>query len=167
MKINAKKTTMLCICDSQNFKVCSYITDADGGRVDSGDKMKVLGFHFSSRPTVDAYVEVLKRRFRQRYWILRHLRHNGFSQEDLIKVYTALVRPVADYMQEAYHSMLSDRLDEDIERLQTHALKCVYGPRISGRKMREMAGLTTLRERRILAADKFAAKCSAGGRFED
>ena len=167
MRVNSNKTTMLCICDSQNYEVGAYIEDADGVRVESGKKMKVLGWHFSNKPTVEAYVEVLKRRFRQRYWIIRHLKHNAFSQEDLIKVYTSLVRPVADYMQEVYHSMLTDRQDEEIERLQTHALKCVYGPRISGRKMREMSGLSTLRERRILAADRFAEKCAAGGRFED
>lgn len=69
-----------------------------------------------------------------------------------------MIRPVADYMQEIYHSMMTDRQDENVERLQNHALKCVYGPRIPARKMREMAGLETLRERRILAADKFAGK---------
>ena len=165
MKINASKTNMICVSDSLTFKASCYIEDRDGTRIDSGPKMKVLGFHFSEKPTVGAYLTVLTRRFRERYWTLRHLKHNGFSNEDLVKVYTSIIRPVADYMQEVYHPMMTDRQDEAIERLQNHALKCIYGPRISGRKMRELSGLTTLRERRVEACDKFAAKCVDCPRF--
>ena len=82
-------------------------------------------------------------------------------------VYTSIVRPVADYMMEVYHSMITDAQDEAIERLQTHALRCIYGARISGRRMREMADLSTLRERRIQHCDRFAAKCAASERFSD
>ena len=128
--------------------------------------MKVLGWHFSDKPTVTAHIESLKKKFRERYWTLRHLKHNGFTQDDLVLVYKSIVRPVADYMQEVYHSMLPDKLDEEVERLQSHALSCIFGPRISARKMREMAGIETLRERRIEACDSFAKKCAASDRFE-
>ena len=165
MKVNAGKTNMICISDSLTFKAACYIEDSDGVRIDSSPKMKVLGFHFSERPTVEAYIAVLTRRFRERYWTLRHLKHNGFGSADLVRVYTSIIRPVADYMQEVYHPMLTDRQDENIERLQNHALKCIYGPRLSGRRMREMAELPTLRDRRIEACDKFAAKCVDCPRF--
>ena len=167
MKVNTAKTGLLCVSDSLNHKTRAYIQDSEGARIESGEKLKVLGWHFSTRPTVEAHVEVLRRRFRERYWILRHLKHNGFEITDLVTVYTTMVRPVADYMMEVYHSMLTDWQDEAIERLQTHALKCIFGPRISGRKMRDLAGLTTLRQRRIEYVDKFAGKCAASDRFED
>ena len=167
MKVNTKKTNLLCISDSLNYKTCTYLEDRDGVRIDSGDKLKLLGWHFSSRPTVDAYLDVLKRRFRERYWVLRHLKHNGFTNDELLKVYTAIVRPVADYMSEIYHSMMTDGQDEAVERLQSHALRCIYGPRISARRMRKMAGLQTLRERRIERCDAFAAKCIQSTRFEE
>ena len=167
MKVNSSKTSMICISDSLNYVTSAYITDSDGVRIESGDKLKMLGWHFSSRPTVDAYLEVMKRRFRQRYWMIRHLKHNGFSEPDLVTVYTTMVRPVADYMMEVYHSMMTDVQDQAVERLQLHALKCIYGPRLSARKMREIAGLTTLRERRIEYCDKFANKCIESDRFTD
>ena len=154
------------VSDSLNYRTSAYILDRDGVRIESGDKMKILGFHFSSRPTVDAHIEVLKRRFRQRYWTLRHLKHNGFAEKDLVTVYTTMVRPVADYMMEVYHSMLTDSQDEALERFQTHALKCIYGHRLSGRKMRELAEINTLRERRIEYCDKFAKKCIQSDRFD-
>ena len=166
MKVNTNKTNMICISDSQNFKIGSYFFDAEGQRIDSSKTMKVLGWHFSDRPCVDAQVEVMVRRFRERYWTLRHLKHNGFNNEELVAVYTAIVRPVADYMMEVYHSMLSDAQDEALERLQTHALRCIFGPRISGRKLRELAGVSTLRQRRIEHCDRFAKKCAGSDRFD-
>ena len=36
--------------------------------------MKMLGFHFSDKPTVAKLIEVLRKRFRARMWILVHLR---------------------------------------------------------------------------------------------
>ena len=105
---------------------------------------------------------MLKKNFRERYWDLRHLKKNGFEIADLFKVYSAVVRPVADYMMIVYHSMLTDSQDEALERLQTHALKCIFGPR---RRMHVLAELPTLRERRIEAVDKFAHKCADSDRF--
>ena len=144
MKVNSKKTNMICIADSLNFKTKSHIFDREGEKIESGEHLKVLGWHFSDSPTVEAHIKVLVRRFRERYWTLRHLRHNGFGADDLIKVYKAVLRPVAEYMLEVFHSMLNDAQDESLERLQCHALKCIFGPGISGRRMREMAGLETL-----------------------
>ena len=166
MKVNTSKTNMICISDSLNTKSGAFINDRDGHRIESGDHLKVLGWHFSPKPTVNAHLEVLKRRFRERYWTLRHLKHNGFSNEDLIKVYTTVLRPVAEYMLEVFHSMMTDSQDEALERLQSHALKCIFGPGLSGRRMRELAGLPTLRERRVEQCDRFARKCAASPRFE-
>ena len=165
MKVNSSKTSSLCISDAQNFTPEAFFLDSDGIKITTGKKLKMLGWHFGPRPNPDEYIRVLSRRFRERYWMLRHLKHNGFGQEDLVKVYTSVVRPVADYMMEVYHSMLSDIQDQAIERLQNHALKCIFGARISGRRMRELADITTLRQRRIEAVDKFAAKCVESDRF--
>ena len=70
-------------------------------------------------------------------------------------------------MLEAFHSMLTDAQDESLERLQTHALKCIFGLGLSGRRMRELAGLETLRERRVAQCDKFALKCVRSDRFKE
>ena len=79
MNVNTGKTGMLCISDSQNFQTRSFILDRDGNRIVSGEKLKVLGWHFSRKPTPAAHIDAMKKKFRERYWVLRHLRHNGFS----------------------------------------------------------------------------------------
>ena len=73
-----------------------------------------------------------------------------------------MILPVANYCDVVYHSMLTDEMDEDLDRMQNHALRCIFGPRQGGRRLRELAGVTTLCERRIAHCDAFAKKCSEG-----
>ena len=60
-------------------------------------------------------------------WILRHLREAGFNESELVKVYQTEIRPVHNYMCEVYHAMLTDEQDERIERMQSQALKSIFG----------------------------------------
>ena len=78
----------------------------------------------------------------------------------VVLVYKTMILPVADYCDVVYHSLLTDDLDEELDKMQNHALRCIFGPRISGRRLREMAGVTTLRMRRIGHCDAFAKKCA-------
>ena len=75
-----------------------------------------------------------------------------------------MIRPVADYGAVMYHSSLTDQQDE-LDNLQNTALKCIFGPGLSGRKMREAAGVETLRSRREGMCLKFALKCAADPPF--
>ena len=90
----------------------------------------------------------------------------GFSEKELVKVYTTNVRPLVEYCAVVFHSQMTDEQDELLERQQNHALKIIYGLNISAGKMRETAGLTTLRQRRIHLCDKFAEKAAASDRFK-
>ena len=77
-----------------------------------------------------------------------------------------MIRPVADYACVVYHSSLTDQQDEALDRLQNHALKCIFGP-LSGRKLRELSGLSTLQARREYLCDRFADKLSRDPLFLD
>ena len=112
-----------------------------------------------------AHVEALRKKFRRSYWTIYHLSKTGFTKEELACVYRTTIRPTADYCQVVYHSLITDEQDQVIERLQSKALKCIYGPKIPYARMREMAQVTTLRQRRIEACDKFASKCIDSPRF--
>ena len=87
-------------------------------------------------------------------------------RKELIKAYKTLVRPIAEYCNIVFHSMLTDRQDEELERLQATALRYIYGYGLSYAKMREDSGLPTLRQRKIDACDKFAEKCIGSERFK-
>ena len=57
MRLNASKTTLLCISAARSFKPVTYIELGDSGDVViSGREMKLLGFHFDSNPSPGAHV---------------------------------------------------------------------------------------------------------------
>ena len=165
MLVNKKKTKILCISDAQTYKAASHFYDSEGNVLESGQSMKILGFHMDSRPSVHAHVQALKTRMREKYWVLRHLGKAGFTVEELARVYVTVIRPVLDYCAVVYHPMLTDEQDQAIERLQAQALKCIYGYKDSYAMMREKAGITTHRARRIALCDKFANKALGNPRF--
>ena len=167
MRVNTKKTNLLCISDALSFKAEASILATDGTELVSGqtNELKLLGFRFGPRPTCTTHIESVRRSFRGRYWLLIHMKQNHFTEAELVKAYTVIVRPVAEYCSVVFHSMMTAQQDEQIERLQSTALRYIYGYGLSYSKMREMSGLATLRSRRIEACDKFAAKCAASDRF--
>ena len=108
----------------------------------------------------------MSKRIRSKYWVIYHLKKAGFTQEELAHVYRVCLLPVFNYCAVVYHSLLTGKQDQKIERLQAQALRCIYRYELSYSKMRQLAKVTTLRDRRVLACDKFANKCLASWRFE-
>ena len=165
MKVNASKTKVLCISDSRTYEASAYIVDSEGNEIDSLQGLKILGVNFSSSPDMTAQVESICKKFRSRVWILRHLSHNGFSQNDLLKVYKSVILPCHDYCSNVYHSSLTLSQTVVLERLQAKSLKAIFGYEPSYRKLIEKSGLTTLRARREARELVFARKCAASVRF--
>ena len=161
MKINIGKTAMLVITSAISFTPECYIETRDGELLESkADKVKILGFTFEGKPSVSAHVNKLVKKARRRYWVLRHLQSHGFTNCELVKVYKSLIRSVLEYCGVVYHSILTEELSGMLERVQSQALKCIYGyTGESSRILREKAGLPTLEEQRVRAIDKFTDKC--------
>ena len=166
MVVNVNKTKLLCISDALNYTPKAFIEDSEGNKIWGGESLKVLGFTFSTRPTVQLHVSNTVKSMRRRNWSLRHLKKLGLSQEDLVAVYTSTIRAIPDYCAPAYHSMTTDLMDQELEQAQVSALRSIYGYGDSGRKLRQKAGIDTLRDRRISLTDNFAAKCVGNPRFK-
>ena len=92
-------------------------------------------------------------------------KRQGFTESELVRFYCGAIRPVAKYASPALHSMIPTYLKEALERQQTQALKNIFGPGISARKMRDKANLETLKLRREKATLKFAEKAAKSDRF--
>ena len=165
MKVNTLKTQLLVISDALNYTPMAYIHDRDGNKIESGTNMKVLGFHFTQKPTMHKHIESIIATIRRKYWTLRHLKKLGFSQSELVTVYRSNIRPSAEYCDVVYHSSLTDDQDERLERAQVGALRVIFDYKMSARRLREAANVETLRERRIMHCDRFAEKCAASDRF--
>ena len=83
----------------------------------------------------------------------------------LLVTYKSIIRPIAEYCSVVFHSMLTDQQDEQIELLQSSALRYIYGFGMSYEQMRQKSGLSTLRSCRIAACDKFTLSCASSPRF--
>ena len=94
-----------------------------------------------------------------------HLKRSGFTEEELARAYRVCLLPTLDYCAPVYHSLLTDLQDQQLERLQASALHCIYGYNVPYSLMRVKAEVTTLRQRRIEALDKFTAKCLTSPMF--
>ena len=135
-------------------------------RIDSGTELKLLGFHFSNKPTVSLHIEKVTCKIRQRYWSLRHLRRVGFNDQELVRVYTSSIRSLAEYCCPAFHSMMTDEQDQLLENAQVGALRAILGYGMSARQLRQKAQVDTLRHRRIVLTDKFARTALNSPRFQ-
>ena len=114
---------------------------------------------------MSAQVEAIKKGFVARIWSLRHLRHRGLDDADLLKVYKAILLPVHDYCSCVFNSSLTQLQVNALERLQAQALKAIYGYEHSYRSLLEKTGLSTLQQRRDMRSDKFVSKCLANPRL--
>ena len=157
MKVNADKTQLICISSNPHSDIRSYIRH-DGKEMQSVNELKILGFWFSNKPTVELHIRKLEEKFRSRLWTLRKLKKNGMDNTDLLTVFKTVVRSIADFAAPTYHSLLSKTQTESLEKLQRRALKIIYGHSVPYSKCLELSGLDTLDNRREKLVKNFAEK---------
>ena len=102
MKVNSAKTLLMCISDSRTYGAAAFIEDTQGVRVDSISSMEILGVH-----NVSAQVASICKKMRSRTWMLHHLHHNCFDEDELLKIYRSCILPCHDYCSNVYHSCLT------------------------------------------------------------
>ena len=126
MKINPTKTQLLCISPAGNEHIQSYVRLANT-KITSTDELKICGFRFGSKPTVENQVVAIEKKFNTRIWALRNLKRSGFKETELKECYISLIRPVFDYTAVVYHSLLTADQSTRLERLQKRAMKIICG----------------------------------------
>ena len=102
-----------------------------------------------------------------RSWTIFHLKQNRIPTEDLISVYSSIIRFSIEYAVSVYHHMLNGEQTERLERMQRKTFKTIYGHKVSYRSALERSGLRTLAERREEIVETFTAKLAANGRFSE
>ena len=105
MKLNAKKTTIICISAAHSFEPKSYIKLNDDVII-SGKSLKLLGFHFNTTLSVGAHVATILRKIHYRTWFIHNLKRLGLGALELINIYKTLIHPCFDYACVVYHSLL-------------------------------------------------------------
>ena len=164
MKINERKTQLLCMSQAINYEVNSFI-NIGGERIWGGEELKILGFHIGKRGDMGPHVKPMKKQFAAAVWMLRHLRRARLDERRLTAVYVSMIRSVLEYASVVYGSMLTAGQSRMIERMQANALKTIWGWNKSYRECLELSGLTTLEARREENMRRFATKAAASERY--
>ena len=60
-------------------------------------------------------------------WSIRHLRKAGFNQTELVKVYEAMIRPVAEYCSSVFHTLITESESNKLDRFEAQYLKISLG----------------------------------------
>ena len=83
MRVNGKKTQVLCIHANKSSDISSFIKDGES-EICSESKLKILGFYFDSEPTAVRHVTETIGKFYSKLWTLRFLKRSGMAQEDIL-----------------------------------------------------------------------------------
>ena len=165
MKVNQKKTQLLCVSPSLNSEIKSYIK-YDNEKIVSTSELKILGFIFGDKPTVKPHIDYMLMKAKKKLWSLRHVKRAGLGTDGLLKFYFTFIRPSLEYAVPTFHPMLTDCMKDDLEYVQKHACKIIFGWNSSYDKLVSEEIIQTLEQRRNALTLRFAEKTSKMKRFE-
>ncbi len=127
MRVNRTKTKEIIMNFSASNRVAETplltIHDEPTERVTHAT---VLGVIITSDLTWNAPVNTILRKGRQRLYMMYQLKRSGVSQEDLLGVYSSVIRSVIEYACQAWHSNLPQYLSHELEPVQKRGLKAIY-----------------------------------------
>ena len=164
MRVNCRKTQLMCVSPDTGYATWAAVK-SDGIEIRSQQTLKLLGFMMGTGPGVSDHFDLLRRKFRARFWALIHLRRAGIKGIKLFKLYAALVRPVLEVNAVVYHPMLTSMQSSAIERMQKQVVRLCFGHDVPYAAALENMQLETLKERRIKATRKFVGKALVNARY--
>ena len=126
--------------------------------IKGSESLKIVGVTINSDFSFRDHVENIAAKTRAKTWALSKLKKKGLSEQKQIRAYSTLIRPSLEYAAPAWHSLLTAGQAAELEKQQTQALKNIFGPSISAKKMRDKADLETLSKRREDISLRFAKK---------
>ena len=163
MRVNLKKTKLLCLSAALHSEVSSHIEDGQGGTIESQDSLMVLGFAFDTKPSMSAHIKLIEKKYNVRSWVVRHLKQAGVPNKDIVTAYASAIRSSIEYAAQVYHPMLTYAQSECLERMQRRCLKIIYGYKMSYTEALETSGLN---ERREVTFERFTMKTSQSEKFD-
>ena len=155
---------MICFHACKSADVLS-IANIEGRMIESQSNIKMLGFHFSTTPTVKLHVEKTIEKFNRALWSIVHLKKAGLNDITLVNVYKCMLRSLLEYSSNVFYSMLTEDLSNRLERCQRRALTVIYGFGIGYLDLLILSSLEKLSVRRESLFKKFCLKMSNSERF--
>ena len=167
MKLNEKKTQIMIFNHTKKYQFATRI-NLDGTLLETISETTLLGTVITSDLTWHRNTEMITKKGYQRMTILRNLYEFDIPQKDLVQIYSQYIRSILEYNSNVWFSNLTEEDKDDIERVQRVALKIILKEKyISYEQALVDLNLDTLQNRRLMLAERFANKCTKGGKFQN
>ena len=150
---------------SARYDTKACIDLGSDGRVESSETLKVLGFTFSNKPTVEAQINTLIRKANKRFFVLLRHKRAGIPKPKLKDLYTSVQRSVLEYSSVVFHSQFNKHQTNLLQKVQKKTLRAIYGYELTYQQLLEKSQLPSLEERRTEALAKFAKKTSENPKY--
>ena len=86
----------------------------NGTSIETVEHFKLLGIWISNNLTWDYHCDKMLSKMNQRLFLLRQLKRSGIKDSELVIYFKAIIRSVADYACQVFHSGLTEAQTEDL-----------------------------------------------------
>ena len=159
-EINDKKSNFIIFTRSK-IKFTTRI-GLNNSTIDRLKSIKLLGLWITEDISWNKNTKEMCRKAYSRISMLSKLKYVGISQEDLFLIYKLFNRSILEYCSVVYHSSLTEKQSNMIERVQRICLKLIlqskYEDYESALKSCNLTLLKARREQRVLSFSKKALK---------
>ena len=146
MQLNIDKTKEMTVYFGHKPLQINPVT-LDGQVVDSVQEFKLLGVLINDKLNWKNHLDYVCSKASSRMYLLILLKRAGRPPEDIVRVYTSIVRSVLEYASEVWHPALTKEQTHAIEHLQQRALSIAY-PDMNYEDALKITQLDRLSERR-------------------
>ena len=122
--------------------------------------MQLLGVWISEDLSWDKNCQEICKRAYARLSLITKLKYVGVSTNHLLDIYILFIRSVVEYCSVAFHSSLTQKQSNKLEKIQKVCLKVIYGEDYTDyESAMRLSGLQTLSDRRLKRCLDFSLKC--------
>ena len=149
MRLNYEKCKEMIIDFSRNYSLTSGIQSVTIGEqvLERVEHAKMLGVTISNSLTWSKHVDNIVSKAGKRVYRLYQLKRAGISQNDLVKIYVSIIRPVLEYACPVWSTSLPKYLSDAIEMIQKRVLRSIH-PGLHYGDILVLVGLQSLKKRR-------------------
>ena len=149
MRLNSEKCKEMFIDFSRNYSLTSGIQSVTIGEqvLERVEHAKMLGVTISNNLTWSKHVDNIVSKAGKRVYMLYQLKRAGISQNDLVKIYVSIIRPVLEYACPVWSTSLPKYLSDAIEMIQKRVLRSIH-PGLHYDDILVLTGLQSLKMRR-------------------
>jgi len=146
MNINTKKTKEMQLGLRPNRKNPPPALQLNGQPIEQVTSYKLLGLHVTEKLRWSEHVSAICSKAAQRLHFLKQLKRAAMSPSDLVYYYQSVIRPVVEYACVVWHSSITKKQSELIERIQHRAAKIIFGHDTDALKALALPSLSDRRE---------------------